>query len=154
MTLLMKQAQSLGLKRRIVTTGGTLPDQLIAQAGTAANDSYHDAMFAPWFPETAPDPEAAKVFIADWTKAGLPPGGMPEGARGYDAVRVLALAIEKAGAADSEKIRAALWEISYAGLTGNIKFEKVGPAGKESGQSPAVTHLVKIDEGKVTLISK
>ena len=153
MTLLMKQAQSLGIKRRIVTTGGTLPDQLIAQAGTAANDSYHDAMFAPWFPETAPDPEAAKVFIADWTKAGLPPGGMPEGARGYDAVRVLALAIEKAGAADSEKIRAALWEISYAGLTGNIKFEKVGPAGKESGQSPAVTHLVKIDDGKVTLVS-
>ncbi|MCG6206302.1 ABC transporter substrate-binding protein [Rhodopseudomonas sp. HC1] len=154
MTLLMKQAQSLGLKRRIVTTGGTLPDQLIAQAGTAANDSYHDAMFAPWFPETAPDPEAAKVFIADWTKAGLPPGGMPEGARGYDAVRVLALAIEKAGAPDSEKIRAALWDVSYAGLTGKIKFEKVGPAGKESGQSPAVTHLVKIDDGKVTLISK
>lgn len=154
MTLLMKQAQSLGLKRRIVTTGGTLPDQLIAQAGTAANDSYHDAMFAPWFPETAADPEAAKVFIADWGKAGLPPGGMPEGARGYDAVNVLAKAIEKAGVADSEKIRAALWEVSYSGLTGNIKFEKVGPTGKESGQSPAVTHLVKIDDGKVVLVSK
>ncbi|MFC0239856.1 ABC transporter substrate-binding protein [Rhodopseudomonas telluris] len=154
MTLLMKQAQSLGLKRRIVTTGGTLPDQLIAQAGTAANDSYHDAMFAPWFPETAADPEAAKVFIADWGKAGLPPGGMPEGARGYDAVNVLAKAIEKAGAADPEKIRAALWEVSYSGLTGKIKFEKVGPAGKESGQSPAVTHLVKIEDGKVVLVSK
>ncbi|KPG01292.1 ABC transporter substrate-binding protein [Rhodopseudomonas sp. AAP120] len=154
MTLLMKQAQSLGLKRRIVTTGGTLPDQLIAQAGTAANDSYHDAMFAPWFPETAADPEAAKLFIADWGKAGLPPGGMPEGARGYDAVYVLAKAIEKAGAAESEKIRAALWEVSYSGLTGKIKFEKVGPAGKESGQSPAVTHLVKIEDGKVVLVSK
>lgn len=154
MTLLMKQAQSLGLKRRIVTTGGTLPDQLIEQAGSASNDSYHDAMFAPWFPETAADPAAAKEFIAAWGKAGLTPGGMPEGARGYDAVRVLAKAIEKAGAADSEKIRAALWEISYAGLTGNIKFEKVGPAGKESGQSPASTHLVKIENGKVALVSK
>jgi branched-chain amino acid transport system substrate-binding protein len=79
---------------------------------------------------------------------------MPEGARGYDAVYVLAKAIEKAGAADSEKIRAALWEVSYAGLTSHIKFEKVGPAGKESGQSPASTRLVKIDDGKVTLISK
>ena len=154
MTLVMKQAQALGIKRRIVTTGGTLPDQLIAQAGSAADGSYHDAMFAPWFPDTAVDPAAAKTFIAAWTKAGLPPGGMPEGARGYDAVRVLAKAIEKAGAADSEKIRAALWEITYPGLTGNIKFEKVGPAGKESGQSPAVTHLVKIENGKVELVSK
>lgn len=154
MTLVMKQAQALGIKRRIVTTGGTLPDQLIAQAGSAADGSYHDAMFAPWFPNTAGDPEVAKSFIAAWTKAGLPPGGMPEGARGYDAVRVLAKAIEKAGAADSEKIRAALWEVSYAGLTGNIKFEKVGPAGKESGQSPARTHLVKIENGKVALVDK
>ncbi|MCK9913434.1 ABC transporter substrate-binding protein [Microbacteriaceae bacterium K1510] len=154
LTLVMKQAQSLGIKRRIVTTGGTLPDQLIAQAGSAADGSYHDAMFAPWFPDTAGDPVAAKGFIAAWTKAGLPPAGMPEGARGYDAVYVLAKAIEKAGAADSEKIRAALWDVSYAGLTGNIKFEKVGPAGKESGQSPASTHVVKIESGKVTLVDK
>lgn len=154
MTLLMKQAQALGMKRRIVTTGGTLPDQLIAQAGSAADNSYHDAMFAPWFPDTAADPKAARSFIEAWKKAGLPPAGMPEGARGYDAVRVLALAIAKAGAPDSEKIRKALWEISYPGLTGHIKFEKVGPAGKESGQSPASTHLVKIESGKVTLVSK
>jgi branched-chain amino acid transport system substrate-binding protein len=154
MTLLMKQAQGLGIKRKIVTTGGTLPDQLIEQAGSAANDSYHDAMFAPWFPDTAGDPDIAKKFIATWTKAGLKPAGMPEGARGYDAVRILAKAIEKAGAADPENIRAALWQVSYAGLTGNIKFEKVGPEGKESGQSPASTHLVKIEEGKVSLVSK
>ncbi|WJR80381.1 ABC transporter substrate-binding protein [Bradyrhizobium sp. NP1] len=154
MTLLMKQAQGLGIKRKIVTTGGTLPDQLIEQAGSAANDSYHDAMFAPWFPDTAGDPDIAKKFIATWTKAGLKPAGMPEGARGYDAVRILAKAIEKAGAADPEKIRAALWQVSYAGLTGNIKFEKVGPEGKESGQSPASTHLVKIEDGKVSLVSK
>lgn len=154
MTLLMKQAQALGINRRIITTGGTLPDQLIAQAGSAANDSYHDAMFAPWFPDTAPDPTMARAYIAAWGKAGLPPGGMPEGARGYDAVRVLGKAIEKAGSADPEKIRAALWDVHYAGLTGNIKFEKAGPAGKESGQSPASTHLVKIENGKVVLISK
>jgi branched-chain amino acid transport system substrate-binding protein len=154
MILLMKQAQGLGLKRRIVTTGGTLPDQLIEQAGSAANNSYHEAMFAPWFPDTAGDPALARTFIAAWGKANLPASGMPEGARGYDAVRVLAKAIEKAGAAESEKIRAALWEISYAGLTGNIRFEKMGPEGKESGQSPASTHLVKIEDGKVALVSK
>nr|HAQ91962.1 ABC transporter substrate-binding protein [Afipia sp.] len=63
-------------------------------------------------------------------------------------------AIKKAGVAEPEKIRAALWEIEFPGLTGRIVFEKVGPAGAESGQSPATTHLVKIDDGKVVLVSK
>jgi len=153
--LVMKQAQALGLQRRIITTGGSnLPDQLIAQAGSAANNSYHDLMFAPWFPDTAPDPVAAKNFIAAWKKAGLPEEGLPEGGRGYDAVYVLARAIEKAGAAEPEKIRAALWELEYPGLTSKIKFEKVGPAGKESGQSFGSTHLIGIVDGKITLADK
>ncbi len=152
--LVMKQAQALGLKRRIVTTGGNLPDQLIQQAGSAADGSFHESMFAPWFPETTPDPAAARGFIAAWSKAGQPSVGMPEGARGYDAVYVLAKAIEKAGAADPEKIRAALWEVSHPGLTGVIKFEKIGPEGKESGQSAASTHLVTIANGKVELYGK
>ncbi|MEO7399665.1 MAG: ABC transporter substrate-binding protein [Polaromonas sp.] len=154
MTLLLKQAQALGLKRQVVTTGGTVPDQLIEQAGAAANDSLHDAMFAPWFPETSPNPTAAKSFMTEWKKRGVPAAGMPEGARGYDAIHTIAAAISKAGSADSEKIRAALWEVKIAGITGNISFNKVGPAGKESGQSPATTHLVKIDNGKIVLISK
>lgn len=152
--LVMKQAQALGVKRRVVTTGGNLPDQLIEQAGSAANDSYHESMFAPWFPETTADPAAARAFLAAWSKAGLPSVGTPEGARGYDAVYILAKAIAKAGAPDSEKIRAALWEVSHPGLTGEIKFEKVGPAGKESGQNAAHTHVVAIKNGKVELISK
>lgn len=154
MTLVMKQAQALGIKRQIITTGGTVPDQLIAQAGSAANNSLHDAMFAPWFPETSADPAAAKSFIAAWEKTGLPFAGLPEGARGYDGIQVLAAAIKKAGVAEPEKIRAALWQVDYPGLTGRIVFEKVGPAGSESGQSPATTHLVKIDDGKVVLVSK
>lgn len=154
MTLLMKQAQALGLKRQIVTTGGTVPDQLIAQAGAAANDSLHDAMFAPWFPDTAGNPAAARRFIAEWNKRGVIAAGMPEGARGYDGIYTIAEAIKKAGGDDPEKIRAALWDVKFSGLTGNISFNKVGPAGKESGQSPATTHLVKIENGKIVLVSK
>lgn len=154
MTLLLKQAQALGLKRQIVTTGGTVPDQLIEQAGTAANDSLHDAMFAPWFPETSANPTAAKGFMAEWTKRGVPAAGMPEGARGYDGIYTIAEAIKKAVVADSEKIRAALWDVKFAGITGNISFNKVGPAGRESGQSPATTHLVKVENGKVVLVGK
>ncbi|MDQ6685804.1 MAG: ABC transporter substrate-binding protein, partial [Pseudomonadota bacterium] len=70
-------------------------------------------------------------------------------------IYTIAEAYKIAGAADPEKIRAALWKVKLSGLTGNIEFNKVGPAGKESGQSPAMTHLVKIDDnGKIVLVSK
>ena len=49
LTLVLKQAAALGLKKRIITTGGSqAPDQLIEQAGTAANDTSHITFFTPW----------------------------------------------------------------------------------------------------------
>lgn len=150
LTLLFKQAQDLGLKRQIVTTGGSQnPDQLVAQAGSAANGTMHDVIFAPWFPENAADPALVKNFITEWKKRGLDPNGMTEGSRGYDGIRAIAAAVAKAGSTDPDKIRSALWQINLVGLTGPIAFKKAGPAGKESGQSTPTTTLVRIDNGKI-----
>src|SRR5918996_3256062 len=42
LTLVLRQARDLGLDTRIITTGGSqAPDQLIEQAGSAADGSYH-----------------------------------------------------------------------------------------------------------------
>ena len=42
LTLLLKQARDLGFKRQIITTGGSQnPDELVEQAGTAANGTMH-----------------------------------------------------------------------------------------------------------------
>ncbi|MCZ6624362.1 MAG: ABC transporter substrate-binding protein, partial [Deltaproteobacteria bacterium] len=50
-TLVLRQAKEQRLNHTIVTTGGSSsPDQLISQAGAAANGSYHVLFFAPWFP--------------------------------------------------------------------------------------------------------
>ncbi len=153
LTLVLKQIQSIGLKRQIITLGGSQsPDQLIEHAGSAANGTMHNMMFAPWAPEASADPAAAKAFIAEWNKRSYDKAGLTEGFRGYDGIRTIAAAIAKAGAADPEKIRAALWQVELTGLTGKIKFEKVGPAGKESGQSTPNTYLVKVDGNKVSLV--
>lgn len=153
LTLVLKQIQSLGLKRQVITLGGSQsPDQLIAHAGAAANGTMHNVMFAPWFPEASNNPPVAKAFIAEWNKRGHEKAGLTEGFRGYDGIRTIAAAVAKAGEADSEKIRAALWEVELTGLTGKIKFEKVGPAGRESGQSKPNTYLVKVDNDKVVLV--
>ncbi len=57
LTLLFKQMAALGLKKRIITTGGSQnPDQIIAQAGPTANNTMHLTTFLPWWPEKTPEP--------------------------------------------------------------------------------------------------
>ena len=74
---------------------------------------------------------------------------LTESFRGYDGIRTAAAAIEKAGKAEPEAIKAALWEVNMKGLNGDIMFEKHGPAGKESGQSKPSVYLIEINDGKI-----
>jgi branched-chain amino acid transport system substrate-binding protein len=151
-TLLLKQAQELRLNRRIVTTGGSSsPSQLIKHAGAAAEGSYHVLVFLPWFPEAHPDAKQAKAFVDEWNKRGNNFDGLTEGFRGVDAVSTLAEAIKIAGKAEPKAIQAALWQVNIVGVNGPIRFEKDGPAGKESGQNKPSIFLVQIKDGKVTL---
>ena len=150
LTLIFKQAAALGLKKRIITTGGSQnPDQIIAQAGAAANGTMHLTTFLPWFPDKTPNPEATNYFIAEWKKRGFDFAGCTESFRGYDGIRTMAAAIEKAGKAEPAAIKAALWDINVKGLNGDIVFRKSGPAGKESGQSQPNVYLIEISDGKV-----
>ena len=69
--------------------------------------------------------------------------------RGYDGIRAIAHAIEKAGSADPAAITKAFWSVDFVGLNGPIRFAKAGPAGKESGQSKPDVYLIEIKDGKV-----
>lgn len=154
LTLLFKQAEALGMKKRIITTGGSQnPDQIIAQAGAAANGTMHLTTFLPWFPDKTPNPEATAYFVSEWKKRGFDFAGCTESFRGYDGIRTAAAAIEKAGKADPEAIKEALWQIDVKGLNGDIVFKKSGPAGKESGQSQPNVYLIEIADGKVAMKS-
>jgi branched-chain amino acid transport system substrate-binding protein len=150
MTLVLKQAQEQRVTQRIVSTGGaTAPDQLIEQVGSAANGSYHIVFFQPWFPDDATYPEIAKTFIREWTKRGYAFAGLTDGFRGYDGILTAVQAIKDAGKAEPEAIRDALWKVQVKGVNGDIKFEKAGPAGQESGQSIPNIYVVEIKDGKV-----
>jgi branched-chain amino acid transport system substrate-binding protein len=152
LTLVLKQAAALGITKKIVTTGGSQnPDQLIDQAGAAANGSMHLTTFAPWYPEKTPDPAATNYFLGEWKKRGFAFAGATESFRGYDGIRTIINAIQRAGKAEPEAITEALWKTDFMGLNGRIKFQKEGPAGKESGQSMPNLYLIKIDKDKVVL---
>jgi branched-chain amino acid transport system substrate-binding protein len=150
LTLILKQAKDQQVTARIITTGGSVsPDQLIEQAGDAANGSYHLVFFTPWFPDAVKNPEAAKAFMEAWKGAKLDVGGLTEGFRGWDGIHTIAAAIKDAGKTDSASIAKALWGVHVKGVNGDIAFIKQGPAGKESGQSVPSVYLVKIEGGKV-----
>jgi branched-chain amino acid transport system substrate-binding protein len=152
LTLVLKQAAALGITKKIVTTGGSQnPDQLIEQAGAAANGSMHLTTFAPWYPDKTPDPKATEYFLGEWKKRGFSFAGATESFRGYDGIRTIAHAIQGAGKAEPDAITQALWKTDFTGLNGPIKFQKQGPAGRESGQSMPNLYLIKIEGGKVVL---
>jgi branched-chain amino acid transport system substrate-binding protein len=98
-----------------------------------------------------PDGKLAKAFVDEWTKRGHPFEGLTEGFRGHDGIATIAGAIRIAGKAEAKAIREALWKVSITGVNGPIRFEKDGPAGKESGQSKPSIFIVQIKNGKVAL---
>jgi len=150
LTLILKQAKEQQLTIRVISCGGSnSPDQIIAQAGAAAEGSLHTAFFPPWFPEVTKNPDVSKRYMAEWTKRGHNVGGLTEGFRGFDAVYVAVAAIKAAGKAEPEAIRQALWNVHVKGVYGDIAFTKQGPAGKESGQNIPSVYLVTIKDGKV-----
>ena len=152
LVLLFKQMAALGLKKRVITTGGSQnPDQIIAQAGSAADGTLHLTTFLPWLPEKTPDPKATERFIAEWKKRGFAFAGVTESFRGYDGIRAIAHAIEKAGSAEPAAITKAFWSVDFTGLNGPIRFAKAGPAGKESGQSKPDVYLIEIKDGRVVV---
>ena len=149
-TLILKQAKDLQLKTRIITTGGSnSPDQLIQQAGDAANGSLHLVFFTPWFPEAVKNPDIAKKFVAEWNTRKHNVGGLTEGFRGWDGIHTIVEGIKAAGKPDPKAIQAALWKVKVKGINGDIAFIKQGPAGQESAQNVPSVYLVKIDGGKV-----
>jgi branched-chain amino acid transport system substrate-binding protein len=152
MTLALRQAVEQRLGKRIVTTGGSFPDQLIANPLPAGNDSFHILFYAPWFPEKAPHPALAATYTAEWNKKGWEFAGLTEGFRGYDAMLTVVEAIRIAGKAEPEAIRDALWKVKIPGVNGDIAFRKEGPAGQESGQNQPNVSILKLSEGKTSLI--
>jgi branched-chain amino acid transport system substrate-binding protein len=149
-TLILRQAKEQQVKARIITTGGSVsPDQLIAQAGEAANGSYHLVFFTPWFPEAVKNPDIARKFVAEWNSRNYNVGGLTEGFRGWDGIHTIVEAIRAAGKAEPKAIAQALWNVKVKGINGDIAFIKQGPAGKESAQNVPSVYVVRIENGKV-----
>jgi branched-chain amino acid transport system substrate-binding protein len=140
--LILKQHKQLGMKQKVLTSSGSVPEGLVELAGKdAAEGTYMLANFAPWFPELTKIPKEAKWFVDEYLKRGNPIKGFGECYRGFDGLKAMKAALEIAKTTDKEKVREAFAKVDTWGLTGHIKFD-------EFGQSRPNVYVIQVKDGK------
>jgi branched-chain amino acid transport system substrate-binding protein len=118
--LFIKQARSLGFKT--IFLGGDAWDEIEIYAGAAIEGSYQSA---PWHPQ-APFPKSRYLQELYQRKFHKPIANM-SAPLAYDAVHLLANAIEQAGSLERADIRRALAETKeFQGATGVFSFDQNG----------------------------
>ncbi len=133
--LMAKQARGLGFTGPFVGGDGWDSPDLFAIGGDAVNNSY----FTNHFSKDDQRPEV-QAFVKNYTaKYGEAPDALA--ALAYDATGVLLQAIQNAGSTDGAKIRDAMKNIEYQGVSGIIKFD----ANRNPIKSAV---LIKIENGK------
>ena len=123
--LILKKAREIGLTVPFVGNNGFNSPQLIKAAGKAADGSV---VASPWFP--GKDDAKVKQFIAAY-KAKYNKEPDQFAAQAYDAMHIIAQALEKAGTvSDRKKFKDSLAAIKdFHGVTGTFAFDaKRNPA--------------------------
>jgi branched-chain amino acid transport system substrate-binding protein len=137
------QARSLGFGKETLFIGGNGSNspKLGEIAGPAADGLI---VGSPWFIGKKADNNEA--FVASY-KAKYSKDPDQFAAQAYDAMKIMAAAIDRAGAADSEKVRDALVKTDFTGVMGPFQFT----AGRDPATTAGVVVLV-MKGGKFTIL--
>ena len=144
---MLQQMKELGLNAKVLVTGGSAwPDSIVQLAGAKAVEG---AMFInfynPYDHSLAGDADASRAYVEEWKKRGLPWIGVVEGMRGFDAVNLVAKALETAGEPTPANVHDAIRKAEMRGLYGLIKFDK-------NGQSFPNIILSQVKDGKYAVV--
>jgi len=144
---MLQQMKELGLNAKVLITGGSAwPDSMVQLGGAAAVEG---AMFInfynPYDHAMSGDPEASRAYVEEWKKRGFPWIGVVEGMRGFDAVNLVAKALETSGDPTPAKVLDAVRHVEMKGLYGLIKFDK-------NGQSYSNIILTQVKNGKYAVV--
>jgi len=117
--LILKKAREIGITVPIIGNNGFNSPQLIKSAGSAAEGAI---VSSPWYP--GKDDAKVKNFIAAY-KAKYNKEPDQFAAQAYDALQIMAIAIEQSGSVtDRKKLRDTLATIKdYSGVTGKFSFD-------------------------------
>lgn len=142
--LLLKEARKQGLPAKIVGGDGCLGEDLYKLGGKDAEGSIVYSGFSP----EQPSPETAKFLEAFKAKY---PGVQADMfvAQGYDAVKILAAAMQKANSTDPKVFKDALAQTKdFPGVSGITTFQ----ASREPIKSPV--YLLQVKDSSFKLLAK
>jgi branched-chain amino acid transport system substrate-binding protein len=131
LSLVLKQAASLGLNLRIISTGGSQnPDQLITNVGKAADGTWHLVFFALWAPEATPDRPPRRPLLQSGTGEGCHSEDLP---RAF-AVMTASGPSPRPSRSQVRRIRAALWKVAILGLNGPINSKRAAAGTRQRAE--------------------
>ena len=137
--LIAKQAAQMGLNIQLMGGGGLTNSKYVELGGPATNGTLMCQTYHP----SSKDPLIAGFTERFQKKYGRLPD--PNAAQSYDAILIIAAAMEKAGVKDRSKIRDAIAETrDFKGVTGKITFDNTGDA-------PRDMMIIQIRDGKYEL---
>jgi len=142
--LFMAEVHKQGLNLNMVGGDGLLSNELIKLGGEGVEGSMVFAGFSPEQPD-----EATAKFIEEYKAKNN--GEEPDMfvAQGYDAVKILAAAMEEAGSADPTVFKDALAKTKdFPGVSGTTTFRE----NREPIKSPV--NLLQVKDGKFSLLAK
>ena len=145
---MLQQMKELGLDAKVLVTGGSAwPDSIMQLAGPkAAEGAMFINFYNPYDAAMAGDPAASRAYVEEWKKRNYPWIGIVEGMRGFDAVYVVAKALEAAKEPTAAKVHAALRTTETRGLYGLNKFD-------QNGQSYCNIILTQVKDGKYAVVA-
>ena len=117
--LIAKQAKSKGITSTLLGADGW--DGVAAQLDAASADVVKNAYFCSQYSASSSDPALQNFLKTYKEKYNVEPNMFA--VLGYDAMQIMAAAIEKAGTTDSDAVIKALKETNYKGLTGTTTFD-------------------------------
>jgi branched-chain amino acid transport system substrate-binding protein len=116
--MICKEAKALGIKSVMLGADGWNSPKFFEIAGSSSDGAYITSQFS------ADDPiQDVRSFTSVYKKRF---GSVPaqESALAYDAIRILADALKRAGSSESTKLRAALAQtVKFSGVTGAISID-------------------------------
>ncbi len=118
--LIAAQAKDIGIKSKLLGADGW--DGVLEKIDKSNLDAVKDCYFCSQYSPENKD-EKLQNFLKQYTEKYKSEANM-FAVLGYDALGMMAAAINKAGSVDSEKIIEALKNLEYKGLTGSTTFDE------------------------------
>ena len=138
--LIIRQARQLGIMVPFIGGDGWDSPELVAVGG----DSVEGCYFSNHFSNQSTDPKVTSFVTAYHKKYGSDPDAIS--ALGYDALRILADAMKRAGTTDPAKVNAAITTTKdFPGVTGKITLDE-----HRNPNKPAV--ILQVKNGKFAYV--